>query len=215
MFLVMTFQYILGAPSFFQSIISQKYWGKSLSLPEFPFSFWSNESRSITVPFLCLYFLPMLVVIGREFVLSLKNKSKKRLDNWKYVRLICIVFLVGNVFTALFTQHGGLYSLARYLLATPFFVFLLFDSFNRQRKNIWQILYFSIGLIVIFICKDYFLKADFFGVYLVLITSLIVFFYRRFKSEFLYPLFAIIILLNLFWTSYMFNCFLLDSWIFT
>lgn len=215
MFLVMMFQYILGAPSFFQSIISQKYWGKTLSLPKLPFSFWSNESRSITVPFLCLYFVPMLVVIGREFVLSLKNRTKQEIDKWKYVRLVCIVFLIGNVFTALFTQHGGLYSLARYLLATPFFVFLLFDTLNRDRKIVFQMVYLLIGLIAVFICKDYFSKVDFFGTYLVLITSVIVFFYRKFKTKILYPLLLIIILLNVFWNSYMFNCFLLDSWIFT
>ena len=215
MFLAMAFQWFMGAPSFFQSIISQKYWGKSLSLPTLPFSFWSNESRSITVPFLFMYFVPMLVVVFREFFLSLKAKEKKELDNWKYVRLICIVFLLGNVFTALFTQHGGLYSLARYLLATPFFVFLLFDTLNRDRKNILQMLYFSIGLITIIICRDYFVKADFLGSYFVIITSLLVFFHRFFNTKILYTLLVIVLLLNVCWTSYMFNCFLLDGWIFT
>ena len=157
----------------------------------------------------------MLVVLAREFVVVLKSKQRIEFDKWKHVRLICIVFLVGNVFTALFTQHGGLYSLARYLLATPFFVFLLFDTINRKRNNFWQIVYLVIGVITIIICKDYFAKADFFGTYLVLITSVIVFFYRKFKIKILYPLLLIIILLNVFWNSYMFNCFLLDGWIFT
>jgi hypothetical protein len=145
----------------------------------------------------------------------LKNRTKQEIDKWKYVRLVCIVFLIGNVFTALFTQHGGLYSLARYLLATPFFVFLLFDTLNRDRKIVFQMVYLLIGLFAVFICKDYFSKVDFFGTYLVLITSVIVFFYRKFKTKILYPLLLIIILLNVFWNSYMFNCFLLDSWIFT
>ena len=215
MFLVMMFQYILGAPSFFQSIISQKYWGKTLSLPKLPFSFWSNESRSITVPFLCLYFLPMLVVLAREFVVVLKSKQRIEFDKWKHVRLICIVFLVGNVFTALFTQHGGLYSLARYLLATPFFVFLLFDTINRKRNNFWQIVCLAMGLITIIICKDYFAKADFFGTYLVIVTSFLTYFYRTFNTKILYSLLAIIVLVNMCWSAYMFNCFLLNGWIFT
>lgn len=215
MFLVMCFQYLIGAPSFFQSIISQKYWGKSLSLPELPFSFWSNEGRSITVPFLCLYFIPMLVVLGREFVLSLRKKHDYFFDKWKYIRLICIIFLVGNVFTALFTQHGGLYSLARYLLATPFFVFLLFDTVNRKRNNLSLIVCFAIGLITIFICKDYFAKVDFFGTYLVIISSLIAFFHSKIKPAVLYSILVFVVLLNVCWTAYMFNCFLLDGWIFT
>lgn len=215
MFLVMLFQWIMGAPSFFQSIISQKYWGKSLSLPQLPFSFWSNESRSITVPFLCLYFLPMLVVLAREVVVALKSKQRIEFDNWKYVRLICIVFLVGNVFTALFTQHGGLYSLARYLLATPFFVFLLFDTINRKRNNFLQIVCLVIGVITIIICKDYFTKVDLFGTYLVIVTSFFAFFYHKINTKILYSLLAIIVLLNVCWTAYMFNCFLLNGWIFT
>lgn len=215
MFLVMTFQWIMGAPSFFQSIISQKYWGKSLSLPELPFTFWSNESRSITVPFLCLYFFPMIVVLAREFVLTLRNKEREGFDNWKYVRLICIVFLIGNVFTALFTQHGGLYSLARYLLATPFFVFLLFDTINRKRNIFLQMIYIAIGVITIIICRDYFEKADFFGAYLVIVSSIFCFFHHKINPKILYPLLAIIILLNVCWTAYMFNCFLLNGWIFT
>lgn len=215
MFFVMLFQWIMGAPSFFQSIISQKYWGKSLSLPQLPFSFWSNESRSITVPFLCLYFLPMLVVLAKEVVMALKSKQRIEFDKWKYVRMISIVFLIGNVFTALFTQHGGLYSLARYLLATPFFVFLLFDTINRKRNNFWQVFYLVIGAITIIICKDYFSKVDFFGAYLVIVTSFLVYFYRRIHTKILYPLLAIIVLLNACWTAYMFNCFLLNGWIFT
>lgn len=215
MLLVMIVQYLMGAPSFFQSIISQRYWGKYLSLPELPFSFWSNEGRSITVPFLCLYFIPMLVVLGREFVLSLRKKQDYIFDKWKYVRLICIIFLVGNVFTALFTQHGGLYSLARYLLATPFFVFLLFDMVNIKRNNISLIVCFAIGLITIFVCKDYFSKVDFFGTYLVIISSFIAVFHSRIKGVILYPILLVMVFLNVCWTAYMFNCFLLDSWIFT
>ncbi len=215
MLLVMIVQYLMGAPSFFQSIISQRYWGKYLSLPELPFSFWSNEGRSITVPFLCLYFIPMLVVLGREFVLSLRKKQDYIFDKWKYVRLICIIFLVGNVFTALFTQHGGLYSLARYLLATPFFVFLLFDMVNIKRNNISLIVCFAIGLITIFVCKDYFSKVDFFGTYLVIISSFIAVFHSRIKGVILYPILLVMVFLNVCWTAYMFNCFLLDGWIFT
>ena len=157
----------------------------------------------------------MLVVLAREVVVALKSKQRIEFDNWKYVRLICIVFLVGNVFTALFTQHGGLYSLARYLLATPFFVFLLFDTINRKRNNFLQIVYLVIGVITIIICKDYFAKADFFSAYLVIVTSFLVYFYRRIYTKILYPLLAIIVLLNVCWTAYMFNCFLLNGWIFT
>lgn len=212
---VMIFQKLRGAENFHQFFISQKIWGKYLSLPELPFSDWSSEGKSITDPFLLLYFVPMIVVSVRAFLAGIGRKVEKEITTWQYTRLLSLLFLSGNIFTALLTQHGGLYSLARYLLATPFFVFLLFDTVKNRRNKMWEAAYAVIGLITVVLCRHNFFKADFAGTWLVMLGSLLAFFHRRFGKRLLYPALVACILLNICWTAYMFNCFLLDSWIFT
>lgn len=212
---VMVFQKLRGAESFHQFFISQKIWGKYLSLPSLPFTDWSSEGRSITNPFLLLYFVPMVLVLLRAFLGGVCRKAGEQISAWRYTRLVCLLFLTGNVFTALLTQHGGLYSLARYLLATPFFVFLLFDTVKNQRSRIWEAVYVLIGLACVVLCRDNFTKADCAGTYLVMLGSLLAFFHRRIGKGLLCFALAAGILFNVCWTAYMFNCFLLDAWIFT
>lgn len=212
---VMVFQKLRGAENFHQFFISQKIWGKYLSLPTLPFTDWSSEGKSITDPFLLLYSIPMVVVLLRAFLRGLKRKEGEKITIWQYTRLISLLFLTGNIFTALLTQHGGLYSLARYLLSTPFFVFLLFDTVKNRRNKMWEAVYAFVGLITVVLCIYNFVKADFAGTWLVMLGSLLAFFHRKFGKRVLYFALAAGILLNICWTAYMFNCFLLDAWIFT
>lgn len=212
---VMIIQKLNGSPRWFFFIEAQKFWGKYLSLPVLPFSDWSEEGQSITNPFLLMYFLPCVVIIIREFFKSLKQKDKTPLSVQEYVRLLSLLYLAGNVFIALLTQHGSLNSLARYMLCTPFFEFLLLDTYLRDRNKIWQLVYLLIGLAAMIICLRHFSHPNGMGIYLVMLVSLLVFFHRYIPEKLLYTLIILAVLFNTVWTSYLYNCFLLNAWIFT
>ena len=212
---VMIIQKLNGSPRWFFFIEAQKFWGKYLSLPTLPFSDWSQEGRSVTNPFLIMYFLPCVVVIIREFLLSFKRQTKLDFSTWEYAKYICLLYLAGNIFIAMLTQHGSLNSLARYMLCTPFFVFLLLDTLRCDREKMWQLLYIIIGIATTIICLSYFSQSNGIGIYFVMLGSLLVFFHRYFPKKLLYISIFIIIFANIFWTAYMFNCFICDAWIFT
>lgn len=212
---VMIIQKLNGSPRWFFFIEAQKFWGKYLSLPTLPFSDWSEEGRSITNPFLVMYFLPCVVVIIREFLLSFKHKTHLEFSTWEYAKYICLLYLAGNIFIAMLTQHGSLNSLARYMLCTPFFVFLLLDTLRCDREKKWQLIYTIIGIATVIICLSNFSQSNGIGIYFVMLGSLLVFFHRYFSKKLLYISIFIIIFANIFWTSYMFNCFICNAWIFT
>ena len=212
---VIIIQMINGSPRWFFFVEAQKFWGKYLSLPSLPFTDWSEEGKCVTTPFLIMYFVPCVAVIFREFFTAWKSKDKKPMTLWQYVRLLCVLYLTGNVFIAVLTQHGSLNSLARYMLCTPFFVFLLLDTAKNDREPKWRHIYILIGIAAVFICLRHFLHSNGLGIYLVMLGSLLTFFHGRMPKKLLYVLLAAGILFSVVWTAYLYNVFLTDAWIYT
>ena len=124
---VVLFQHSHGAEHWFQYVVAQGEWGKELSLPVWPFTNWSVENESVTNPLLFILTIPALVWLGSVLIGGLrKNRQEKSaLDTMQQLRILSVLFFVGNVLLALFTQKGCMYSLSRLLTCTPFFVFLL------------------------------------------------------------------------------------------
>lgn len=214
-FLVMLFQKLRGAESWFAFIKAQSYWDKKISLPSLPFTDWSSEGKSITFPFILMYFVPMLIVLARECFLRLLGKKKENISTWDYLRYLSILYIVGNIILAMLTQQGGLYSLSRYMLCTPFFVFLLYDTVLRSRNNKWQIVYGLIGLLSILYFLKYFSNFQYCGIWLIMLGSLLAFYHRRLPNIVVYILLIAGILFNVVWTAYLYNNFLVDAWIYT
>lgn len=213
--LVLCFQKYRGAPSFIQFSLSQQYYGRVIAFPHLPFTDWSYEGKSITWPMTYMFFIPMIVVLVREFFLSFKVKRSENFTTYAYVRLLSILFLVGSILFVMLTSDNKLNSLARYMLCTPFFFYLLFDTITYERKKIYNILYLLIGVATIILCLNLFSPFDSFGIYILMPATAIVFFYRYLNRKLLYTLIGILIFMNIFWTAYMFNAFICDGWIFT
>ncbi|MBR1769955.1 MAG: hypothetical protein IJ748_05805 [Bacteroidales bacterium] len=211
---VLVFQYIQGAPSFFHTFTCQKYWGKSLSLPQFPLTEWSSESKCVSFPFTYIYFIPSVAVIIAEFFLSFRKKANQVLTKENYLFIFSLLFIVGNIFTALLTQQGNIHSLARYIYCTPFFFYLIFYLQTREYSKV-EYIFFSILVLLIVICFfEYFGYVDTRGIYLILILSILTFF-RRKIPQFIYNTVLIIgILISVYWNAFLLDCFLKNAWLF-
>jgi uncharacterized membrane protein YuzA (DUF378 family) len=214
-FFVMLFQKIRGADSWFAFINAQKLWDKEFSFPNIPLSDWSEEGRSVTFPLFYMFSIPMIVVLIRDFIKNIKQKQDLKQDTFLYVKYLSMLYLVGNIIIAVFTQKGCLNSLARYLLCNPFFVFLLFTTIINNRKKKWQIIYIIIGIATVLLCLRSFKAYNGFGIYLVFLPAIITFFHRYIKTPILYISITILILLNIIWTAYLLNMYLSNAWIFT
>jgi hypothetical protein len=214
-FVVMLIQKIRGADSWFAFIDAQKLWDKKFSFPEIPFKDWSREGYSITFPFFYMFFIPMVVVLIRDFIRNIKQQQDVKQDTFIYVKYLSMLYLAGNIMVVLFTQQGSLNSLARYMLCNPFFVFLLLTTVINDRSKKWQIIYLAIGVISVLLCLRSFNGYRGFGIYIVLLTTFITFFHRYIKKSILYLCITIMICLNIIWTAYLLNMYLSNAWIFT
>lgn len=216
--LVMLFQHLRGAEHWFEYVLAQKHWGKELSLPTWPFTDWSAEGESVTKPLIFILFIPSLVWLAHllfRYTRPNQNESSTDFDGWQQVRLLSVLFFVGNILLALFTQKGCMYSQARLLTCTPFFLFLVFDMATHEHHRLWEYVLAVFTILALVLCHRMLFHSYSFGGLITLGLLLLVFFHHRMPIVLTKTLLAITCLLNIFWTAYLFNCFMNGGWIFT
>lgn len=211
---VVLFQHSHGAEHWFQYVVAQGEWGKELSLPVWPFTNWSVENESVTNPLLFILTIPALVWLCSVLIGGLrKNRQEKSaLDTMQQLRILSVLFFVGNVLLALLTQKGCMYSLSRLLTCTPFFVFLLLDFANSEIKPLWK---WMIGLFFVLAAVLCFNLFTYIGCWVVFLMLALVFYHSHMGKTVKLTVCLITIFLNVLWTAYLFNNFLTGSWIFT
>ena len=211
---VVLFQHSHGAEHWFQYVVAQGEWGKELSLPVWPFTNWSVENESVTNPLLFILTIPALVWLGTVLIGGLrKNRQEKSaLDTMQQLRILSVLFFVGNVLLALFTQKGCMYSLSRLLTCTPFFVFLLLDLANSDIKPLWKWMIGVFFVLAAVLCFNLFIYI---GCWVVFLMLALVFYHSHLGKTVKLTVCLITIFLNVLWTAYLFNNFLTGSWIFT
>ncbi len=217
--LVVIIQRLCGAPHWFQFISSQELWGKSISLPRWPFTDWSEEGKSVTWALIYTLFIPALAWLATKLHTSLRHQNTDGATSdsreWQEARLLCILFFVGNIVLALFTQNGCMYSQARLLTCTPFFLFLVLDLARRPVPKVWRWLVAACLIATAIYCIRMLVKADTIGCTITLLLITLVFFHHWMPSWLRSTLLGITVTLNIYWTAYLFNCFLNCGWVFT
>ena len=223
---VMLFQHYRGAEHWFEFILAQQYWGKELSLPTWPLTDWSDESKCVTQPLLFVLFVPALAWLGTKLIDGIRVRlGKKDVPQdaagstscylWSLVRMLSVLFFVGNIVLALFTQKGCMYSQARLLTCTPFFFFLMIDIYHTPRVGFWRWVVAVFVVVAAILCSDMILRLDTLGCGLTLLLAVLVLFGRVLNRHLRHVLLCLMLVLNIFWTAYLFNCFLSCGWIFT
>ncbi len=223
---VVLFQHFRGAEHWFEFVIAQKKWGKELSLPTWPLTDWSIEGKCVTQPLLFTLFVPALAWLAASLVKGIRIRMGKA-DNcqdaavsssscmWSLVRTLSILFLVGNIVLALFTQKGCMFSQARLLTCTPFFFFLMIDIYHNDSVGIWRWVVAVFMVVAAILCGNMIFRLNYLGCALTLMLMVLVFFGRRMNRRLRRTLLCLTLALNIFWTAYLFNCFLSDGWVFT
>lgn len=223
---VMLFQHYRGAEHWFEFILAQQYWGKELSLPTWPLTDWSDESKCVTQPLLFILFVPALAWLATKLIDGIRVRlGKKDVPQdaagstscylWNLVRMLSVLFFVGNIVLALFTQKGCMYSQARLLTCTPFFFFLMIDIYHNPRVGFWRWVVAVFVVVAAILCSDMIFRLDTAGCGLTILLAVLVFFGRGLNRHLRHVLLCLMLVLNIFWTAYLFNCFLSCGWIFT
>jgi len=228
-FLAIIIQYIFSH-SFTTYIDSQKHWsGKIGSITTF--SDWSVEGFGLAAGGIFFVAFPALIYV---FWLLFRNKDvfrntadlfKSNEENaFNYISLVSFIYLSGILVFGITVSGGNLHSFSRFILCTPAFYVALIYVYNRLSglsSFTRSLLLFDLCLAAYFFFlaeTDYGgARSDFsfFGSYLMVANFAFLMFYSQFNTKFKLPVLSVLLTLNIVWNTWLLNCFLSDSWIFT
>lgn len=216
-----------GSKRVFKFIEVQKYWDNTLSIPH-KLHDWSHEGFGINIGILFLVFLPIAFALFALFRQQFKknNSFQNQLIisiGYKqfYLVILSIIYLIGATLFIIFFRGGSLNCLFRFTLCTPFFFILLFGGFNLL-KGIQTSVRFSVFLgltissIILLYSAAYSAEWNFSdtGIF-ILILSILFWLFQDFSTSMIYKVgLYFTVFFNLIWTTYLFNMYLNDGWIF-
>lgn len=120
-----------------------KHWGGYLSIPEFPLHTFEMGNAGYFV--LQLDYLAMAWSFYCGF-LVVRDVIKKKFEfqNEQSLFVLCTSFMLIVLFIRLFTMHGSLWSLSRYVFASPIFLYTLYyvlikkeDALKHLKTIFW------------------------------------------------------------------------------
>ena len=221
-------QYGYGSGSVFKFIEVQKYWGFSkLVLPDLTnLRDWSDESFAVNVPTMIMIGIPLiaylLCITLKQLNILKKNtahfsfSSDKKTDYLNFVLLFCCLSAFCSV---LLFRQGSLHGLSRFVLCSPYFVILMF--LNQEKllsvSFVKRIISFVLLALFSFAVLYKFKELSFYYLgYFIFAATMALYLFKDTKHKLAYNLFLVgTFLINILWTTYLFNMYLCDGWIYT
>jgi hypothetical protein len=217
-------QLMSGSNSFTKFIEVQKYWDHVFGMPR-QLRDWSHESFSINIGVLILILFPVAVLIVKKTVtqlLKVKDPATNQSEDPKYY--LIILSLCYTLFLTLFIiffQAGSLHNLFRYSISSPFFYMLLLGAYPlvEKQSTILKVVIISLlSLIALYVLghADYSPKWNYsdMGIFLVILSCGFWLFQEYSNTKvYKFGLYSSIFM-NLVWTCYLFNTYIINGWIF-
>ena len=223
--IVSLIQYSQGSGSLSKFIVVQKYWDHVFSIPH-SLRDWSHESFSVNIGVIFLIFIPLLIILLQLFYNQFKTTGNKiQILDYNsptdYLLILSILYIIGISLFIIFFQGGSLHNLFRYTISSPFFYILLFTSFDYIRHfavNLRIYIVSTLALSSFFILGlvDYSKYWNFsdFG-YFVLLATILFWLFQDLQSRIIYKTgLIVLVILNIIWTTYLFNTYIINGWIF-
>jgi hypothetical protein len=222
--IVSLIQYTQGSGSLLKFVEVQKYWDNFLAIPH-NLRDWSHEGFGINIGVIFLIFIPLFILIFQLFYNQLIKNNKKQLLDYKspkdYLLILSIIYLIGNTLFIILFRGGSLHCLFRFTICSPFFYILLYIAFDYIRCILLNIRFFLISILAfssLFVLglADYSSLWNFsdFGIF-IFIAAISFWLFQDLKSSKIYKIGIILLLLiNLVWTTYLFNTYIINGWIF-
>jgi hypothetical protein len=224
-FAVLLIQYIQGSGSFFKFFEAYKYWNRTFSIPH-NLRDWSLESFGINIGVIFLLSIPLFFLIIRIFINQITKNNKILSINYQFAKdylfILSALYIVGHTLFVLFYQGGSLNGLFRYTINTPFFYILLgtvYDKIKNVSKEIRQFVFWILFLTGLFILglANYSTYWNFSDLgYFIICFAMFFWLFNEYENLKLYKIGLILLLfINIVWTTYLFNIYISNGWIFT
>lgn len=224
--IVSLIQLAYGSASLFKFIEVQKYWGFQLQFPQ-QLTDWAHEQFGTNVSLLVLLLPASTVYLGYHVLRNIFNKTHgSQVENYRtakyrkeYIFVFSLIYILGTILSILFFRGGSLNGISRYILCTPFYYITLFmlneklTDVKAVIKGVFFISFFIFTAIVLSVSK-YSGSWNFADVGFILFYTHLSFFVftKLARNKWLV---AFHVIFTAIWTSYLFNMFISDAWIFT
>ena len=221
MIAVIIIQYLQGSKSIFKFIEVQKYWDNTLKIPT-RIADWSHEGFAINIGVIVLIFFPLVYSVIKDIIKSLRDKNNSIVitEKHNYLLVLSAIYIIGATLFILLFRGGSLHCLFRFTLCTPFAYILLFKAheYIKISNKSKVIIFYSLAFICILLLSTigYSRRWNFsdFGILLMISTAYLWLFQERYNYRFYKILLVIILYFNILWTTYLFNSYINNSWIF-
>lgn len=225
-FVVSIIQRSYGSDSIFKFLEAQKYWGFQFQIPNH-LTDWAHEQFGtnmslllLVLPLSCIY----LTFQGFKKIRNNREDPEVKTSSFKdykreYLFVFSLLYMSGIILSILFFRGGSLNGISRYILCTPFYYVMLFQlkdklsGFKAIKKALVFILLLSTTAAALTFL-EYANSWNFDDTGFVLFFMQLAFFvfadlpYNKW-------LVASYIVVTAIWTSYLFNMFISNAWIFT
>ncbi len=213
-----------GSGSLFKFLEVQRYWGFQLGVPG-RLRDWSHEQFGINLSVLILLIPLSLAYLLRNTMRSLFSPVSVTINpqikesHKEYLFVLSMAYLNGMALAILLFRGGSLNGISRFVLCSPFFyIVLLTGSEKAFMVPVWIrrgmfLLFFAFAVYALSVI-DYSKVWNFSDMGFLLLFFQLCFFISDglFQKSWLVALY---ILLSLLWSTYLFNMFLTNAWIFT
>ncbi|MFK8038410.1 MAG: hypothetical protein AB8B74_08980 [Crocinitomicaceae bacterium] len=188
---------------------------------------WSIEGFGMNVFAIIVISIPALV-FGLYILVSTLTKSFTFLDTIKenksnYLFLVSAFYITGLLIFTLITSKGNLHSYFRFTLTSPLFymgVILLLGYIKRTRFRYLFIIYsIALSLMILFLYNVPYggvrFTFSYLGMYLLIITTAYLIFRKWIPKILDIAMLVVLVSASTVWTTFLFNSYLSNGWIFT
>lgn len=213
-----------GTPMKFVEV--QKYWNHVFSIPS-GLRDWSHEGFGMSLGVIFLIVVPLTTILLKTSYSKLFQANKNLPNNFNYtpknyVQVLSAFYLIGIFLFIVFFQGGSLHGLSRYVLCTPFFFALLLYAFSYIKKTTKssRVLYFCILSVLAMLTMGFAgyssgLNFSDMGLFLLIASLFFWLFQDQPHTKFYKRGLLLTVFLNVIWTSYLFNTYIANGWIYT
>lgn len=219
--LISLLQLYYGSGSLLKFMEVQSLWGKKLSMPH-DLKDWSLEGFSMNFATIIFVAIPVITSLLLYFPKIFEKKIELIENKVEYIQFLSFFFLTGTFLYILLYQGGSLNGLFRYVQCTPFFFALLFSihdklaEYNKQVKIFIFLICSLTGLLFMglipYSTNWSFSDTGFF----LFSLSIFLWLFQQEKQSLYYKILVFITFFaNAIWTTYLFNTYISNAWIFT
>lgn len=219
MVIIIQKQYFPG--SIFGFINAQKTWGHTFSIPT-KLVDWSQQGYGMNMA--CLFIIATACLGGILWLTfrQIFNANKITENPVSYLQILSATYLLGVTFFILFYQAGSLNGLSRYILCSPYFIFLLLSLQKTILKiSLYnRILLFTLPLtltLVVAYNTEYTQPSIYiYAGFLNIVSVLFLWMFNNYSKHNTYKALQLLTFAsNIMWTAYLFNLFLTSPYLFT